>query len=115
MAHSMITCYVHVVPDATRAWVTKESPHNVSVISFWYNPNNAVNLGDYNPSNANAMTLGDVVETIENTLGRMKIGHVTVRGLVVKREDLENHKAADHLRDGESFTCHLVPLCCTLL
>lgn len=114
MAHSLITCYVHVVPDATRAWVTKESTHGVSVISFWYNPNNVVTLGDYNPSNT-AMTLADVVETIENTLGPMKIGRVTVRGLVVQRADLENHKAADHLRDGESFTCNLVPMCCTLL
>ncbi len=98
----MITCYIHVVPDATHPWVTKESPRGVSVISFWYNP-------------SSVLTLRDVVDTIENTLGPMKIGRVTVRGVVISRNDLDNHMAADHLKDGESFTCNLVPLCCTVL
>ena len=64
------------------------------------------------------MTLGDVVRMIENTVGMfIRIGRVTVRGLVVQREDFANHKAADHLRDGESFICHLVSSAgkCTLL
>ena len=101
MAHSMMTVVVHH-SDASNAWVTRESTHNVAVISFWYNPNSA-------------MTMGDVVMTIESQLGAMRIGRVTVRGQVIQRSDLDLHKASDHLKDNESFNCHLVPICCTLL
>lgn len=104
MALSMMTVFTHVVPDATNAWVTRESTSNVAIISFWYNPN-----AD------SAMTLCDVVDTIESQLGHLKIGRVTVRGVVIQRNDLSNHRAAEHLRDKESFNCHLVPVCCTIL
>lgn len=104
MAYSMMTVFTHVVPDATNAWVTRESTSNVAIISFWYNPNAY-----------SAMTLRDVVDTIESQLGHLKIGHVTVRGVVIQRDDLSNHRAAEHLRDKESFNCHLVPVCCTIL
>ncbi len=62
----------------------------------------------------------DVVDTIENTLGPMKIALVTVRGIAISRNDLDNYVAADHLKDRESFTCLLepiwtAPLCCALL
>ena len=101
-AASMMTCYIHVVPDTNRAWVSRESPRGVSVISFWYNP-------------SSAMTMRDVVNTIESSLGPMRIGHVIVRGLAIDRQDLDNYTAGEHLKDGETFTCHLVPICCTML
>ncbi len=105
---SMVTCNVHVVPDATRPWVTIESnnPYATTVISFWYNP-------------SSVLTMGDVVETIERTFGSSAccglIDSVTVRGLVIKRKDLDNHNAADLLKDGEAFNCYVVRYCCTLL
>lgn len=99
----MMTCLVHVVPDATHAWVTRESPRGVEFISFWYNP-------------SSAMTMADVVFTIESTFGSLRIGHVTVRGLTMARRDLDNYRAAEYLKHGESFTCYLTPLlCCVLL
>ena len=104
MALSMMTVFTHVAPDATNAWVTRESTTNVAIISFWYNPHSD-----------SAMTLRDVVDTIESQLGHLKIGRVTVRGVVIQRNDLSNYRAAEHLRDKESFNCHLVPVCCTLL
>ena len=102
MAHGLMTCYTHVVTDATHAWVTKETATGIGVVSFWYNP-------------SSMMTMRDVVDTIESSLGAMRIGSVTVRGIVIRRGDLQNYAAADHLKDGEPFNCHLVPICCTLL
>lgn len=98
----MMTVHTHVVSDATHAWVTRESSRNVAVISFWFNQ-------------SSAMTMRDVVDTIESQVGMIKIGRCTIRGLVIQRRDLDNHSAADLLRDNESFNCHLVPICCTLL
>ena len=97
---------VHVVPDATSAWATDESTHachGAPLVSFWYNPS------------SKAMTLGEVVRTIQRPLRYVGIAGVTVRGLFVKREDFENHFAADHLRDGESFIVHQAQPNCTLL
>ena len=107
MAHqfkyNLMTVITHHVSDATHAWVTRESNINISIISLWYNP-------------SGVMTLGDVVNTIENQLGQIRISHVTVRGQVIPRQDLDNHNAADHLKDKESFNCHLhlVQTCCIL-
>ncbi len=106
----MVTCNVHFVPDATHPWVTIESntPRSTTVISFWYNP-------------SSVLTMGDVVEMIERTCRSSApyslalIGSVTVRGLFIKRQDLDNHNAADLLKDGEAFNCHVEPYCCTLL
>ena len=62
------------------------------------------------------MTMRDVVDTIESSLV-VRVRSVAVRGIVIRRGDLRNHAAADHLKDGESFNCHLrlVPYSCTLL
>ena len=102
MAHSMMTVNTHVVSDANHSWVTRESPGNVSMISFWFNP-------------VTVMTMRDVVDTIESQIGAIKIGRVTVRGMVIQRSQLDGYNAAELLKDNESFNCHLVPLCCTLL
>ena len=106
MAH-FVTVFTHVVSDATHAWVTRESSTNVSILSFWYNPDAAGTL-----------TMYDVVDTIEKTLGgrsQINIGYVTVRGYVIQRQDLANYKATEYLKDNESFNCHSVARCCTLL
>ena len=100
MSYTLMTCNIHAVTDTTHAWVTNET---AGVVSFWYNP-------------SSMMTMRDVVDTIESSLV-VRVRSVAVRGIVIRHGDLQNHAAADHVKDGESFNYHLrlVPYSCTLL
>ena len=62
---SYVTVLVHVASDSTHAWVTRESAVSAAFISFWYNPNSV-------------MTMGDVVDTIESEFGHFRIDRITV-------------------------------------
>lgn len=99
---NVMSCNVRVVQDTNRAWVTMERGAGRATLTFWYNP-------------YSNMTIADVVDTIESQQSPMRIGHVTVRGLVIHRQDYTKHMAQDYLKDNESFNIHLVPICCTLL
>ena len=100
-----LSCTTHFVEDAHNVWATKESAQNGRLfsIAIWYAPENNC-----------ALTMAEVAQVIETDIG-IRVGKLTVRGVVISRRDLGNHMAADLLRDKEVFTIQCLPLCCTLL
>lgn len=104
-----LTIKVRHVSDATYAWATKETMYgqggrSASMFMFYFNP-------------SVPMTLEDVATTLENerSIGNIRIGRIRVRGHDLARQDLANYNAADLMKDDETFTCALLPVCCTVL
>lgn len=97
-----LSCTTHFVEDARNVWATRESAQNGD-IAFWYSP-----------ANNGALTMAEVAQVIENHIG-IRVGKITARGVMIPRERLGSHMAADLLRDKEVFTVHMLPLCCILL
>ena len=100
-----LSCTTHFVEDAPNVWATKESAQNgvLFSIAFWYSP-----------ANNGALTMAEVAQVIESDIG-IRVGKITIRGLMIPRGRLGYHMAADLLKDKEVFTIHCLPLCCTLL
>ena len=101
MARTAMTCHTRFVQDSQGAWATREGP-TLANTTFWFNPN--IN-----------MTMADVVATIERDLGPIRIGQVLVRGHLLPRAQLANHRAADFLRNNEAFNCYLNTIGCAIL
>ena len=100
MAATTMTCYTRFVYDAQGAWATREGS-TFANSTFWFNPNSE-------------MTMADVVATIEGNLDSFRIKRVLVRGQLISRAQLVNHKAADLLRNNEAFNCYLGASCTIL-
>ena len=100
-----LSCTTHFVEDAPNIWATKESAQNRRLfsIAIWYSPGNNC-----------ALTMAEIVQVIEDDIG-IRVGELTVRGVVIPRGHHGNHMAADLLRDKEVFTIQCLPLCCTIL
>ena len=96
---------IRQVSDANHAWITPETVYGTNVTitmyTFCFNP-------------GVPMTLEDVATTIENdgSIRRIRINHITARGHYLARQDFVKYNVADLMKDGETFTCDYLPVCC---
>ena len=95
-----LSCTTHFVEDAPNIWATKESAQFgvLFSIAIWYSP-----------GNNSALTMAKIAQVIENDIG-IRVGNMTVRGVVVPPKQREEYMAADLLRDKETFTIQCLPL-----
>lgn len=94
------TVNVNHADDAENAWAQRDGVN----LALWFNPNKG-------------MTLADIVSVIESEFGQRgwRVDHVSIRGRTFRRAEFANHKAAEQLRDKESFNCQFKSSPCTIL